>query len=151
MITGHYWSCANSYGVHLFNEIRRNAGAAAGILESEHEGPGRPADRLSGAGIDTSQRDQSDRNVAEEPQGEERCNPRRDHRRGGQVQDTALPGETFVAAMVTRIAELDTLIEARFHEHRHAAVIRSLPGMGAFLGAECHRRHRRRHGRFRHG
>ncbi|WP_405868002.1 hypothetical protein [Streptomyces sp. NBC_01515] len=69
----------------------------------------------------------------------------------GKSQDTALPGETFVAAMVTRIAELDTLIEARFHEHRHAAVIRSLPGMGAFLGAECHRRHRRRHGRFRHG
>jgi transposase len=34
------------------------------------------------------------------------------------------------------LAEFDTLIEARFHEHRHAAVIRSLPGMGALLGAE---------------
>ncbi|MDX3762068.1 IS110 family transposase [Streptomyces sp. AK02-04a] len=62
-------------------------------------------------------------------------------------QHTALPGETLAAAMVARIAkgvlaidqeitELDTLIEARFHEHRHAAVIRSLPGMGALLGAE---------------
>ncbi|WP_435863351.1 IS110 family transposase [Streptomyces mirabilis] len=61
-------------------------------------------------------------------------------------QHTALPGETLAAAMVARIAkgvlaideeitELDTLIEARFHEHRHAAVIRSLPGMGALLGA----------------
>ncbi|QDN96209.1 IS110 family transposase [Streptomyces sp. RLB3-17] len=62
-------------------------------------------------------------------------------------QHTALPGEKLAAAMVARIAkgvlaldeeisELDALIEARFHEHRHAAVIRSLPGMGALLGAE---------------
>ncbi|MEU8874051.1 transposase [Streptomyces javensis] len=62
-------------------------------------------------------------------------------------QHTALPGETLAAAMVARIAkgvlaldeeiaELDTLIEDRFNEHRHAMVIRSLPGMGTLLGAE---------------
>lgn len=64
-----------------------------------------------------------------------------------QAQHTALPGEKLAASMVARlakgvmgleeeIAELGTLIEARFHEHPHAAVIRSLPGMGAMLGAE---------------
>ncbi|MGP4053030.1 IS110 family transposase [Streptomyces sp. 2A115] len=63
-----------------------------------------------------------------------------------QAQHTALPGETLAAAMVLRlakgvmaldeeIAELDALIEARFREHPHAAVIRSLPGMGPRLGA----------------
>ncbi|MGC4984689.1 IS110 family transposase [Streptomyces sp. DT193] len=63
------------------------------------------------------------------------------------AQHTALPGETLAAAMVARIAkgvlaldeeiaELDALIEARFNEHRHATVIRSLPGMGTLLGAE---------------
>lgn len=62
-------------------------------------------------------------------------------------QHTALPGEILAAAMVARIAkgvlaldqeiaELDALIEARFNEHRHATVIRSLPGMGTLLGAE---------------
>ncbi|MFJ2270155.1 IS110 family transposase [Streptomyces sp. NPDC087849] len=62
-------------------------------------------------------------------------------------QHTALPGEKLAAAMVARlakgvmaldaeIAELDALIEARFHEHPHAGVIRSLPGMGALLSAE---------------
>ncbi len=62
-------------------------------------------------------------------------------------QHTALPGETLAAAMVARIAkgvpaldqeiaELDALIEARFNDHRHATVIRSLPGMGTLLGAE---------------
>ncbi|MEV8569679.1 IS110 family transposase [Streptomyces sp. NPDC051322] len=62
-------------------------------------------------------------------------------------QHTALPGEKLAAAMVARlakgvialdeeIAELDALIEARFQEHPHAEVIRSLPGMGALLGAE---------------
>ncbi len=62
-------------------------------------------------------------------------------------QHTALPGEKLAAAMVARlakgvlaldeeIAELDTLIEARFREHPHAEVIASLPGMGARLGAE---------------
>ena len=35
-----------------------------------------------------------------------------------------------------RFAELDDLIEARFREHPHAEVIRSLPGMGARLAAE---------------
>lgn len=40
-----------------------------------------------------------------------------------------------VMALEEEIAELDTLIEARFHEHRHAEVIRSLPGMGAMPGA----------------
>ncbi|MGW5666065.1 IS110 family transposase [Streptomyces sp. NPDC003758] len=64
-----------------------------------------------------------------------------------QAQQTALPGERLAAAMVVRlakgvmaleeeIAELDDLIEARFREHPHAEVIRSLPGMGARLGAE---------------
>ncbi|EFF90869.1 transposase, undefined [Streptomyces sp. e14] len=64
-----------------------------------------------------------------------------------QAQHTALPGERLAAAMVVRlakgvraldeeIAELDALIEARFREHPHAEVIRSLPGMGARLGAE---------------
>ncbi|MFJ8391160.1 IS110 family transposase [Streptomyces sp. NPDC094438] len=63
-----------------------------------------------------------------------------------QSQHTALPGEQLAASMVARlakgvvgleeeIAELDTLIEARFHEHPSAEVIRSLPGMGAMLGA----------------
>nr|WP_211265893.1 IS110 family transposase [Actinacidiphila oryziradicis] len=64
-----------------------------------------------------------------------------------QAQHTALPGEKLAAAMVVRltkgvmaldeeIAELDALIEARFREHPHAQVIRSLPGMGPRLGAE---------------
>ncbi|MFJ1758590.1 IS110 family transposase [Kitasatospora sp. NPDC088134] len=64
-----------------------------------------------------------------------------------QAQQTVLPGEKLAAAMVVRlakgvmaldeeIAELDALIEARFREHPHAEVIRSLPGMGPKLGAE---------------
>ncbi|MDH6108174.1 transposase [Kitasatospora sp. MAP12-15] len=64
-----------------------------------------------------------------------------------QSQQSALPGEKLAAAMVIRmakavmaldeeIAELDALIEARFREHPHAEVIRSLPGMGSQLGAE---------------
>jgi transposase len=63
------------------------------------------------------------------------------------AQQIAVPGEQLAAALVGRqaegvialnqeIAELDALIEARFHQHPHAAVIRSLPGMGALLGAE---------------
>ncbi|MFI6967258.1 IS110 family transposase [Streptomyces sp. NPDC050255] len=62
-------------------------------------------------------------------------------------QHTALPGEKLAAAMVARlakgvmaldaeIAELDALVEVRFQEHPHSGVIRSLPGMGALLGAE---------------
>ncbi|MBT2410981.1 IS110 family transposase [Streptomyces sp. ISL-12] len=64
-----------------------------------------------------------------------------------QAQQTALPGEKLAAAMVARlakgvmaldeeIAELDTLLEARFREHPHAEVIRGLPGMGPKLGAD---------------
>lgn len=64
-----------------------------------------------------------------------------------RAQQTALPGEKLAAAMVVRlakgvmaldeeIAELDALIEARFREHPHAEVIRSLPGMGTKLAAE---------------
>ncbi|SPE99417.1 Transposase [Streptomyces sp. MA5143a] len=64
-----------------------------------------------------------------------------------ESQHTALPGEKLAATMLVRlakgvkaldeeIAELDALIEARFREHPHAEVIRSLPGMGARLGAE---------------
>lgn len=64
-----------------------------------------------------------------------------------RAQHTALPGETLAAAMVARIAkgvlaldeeiaELDALIQARFNEHRHATVIRSLPGMGTLLSVE---------------
>ncbi|WP_030691142.1 IS110 family transposase [Streptomyces globisporus] len=64
-----------------------------------------------------------------------------------QAQHTVLPGEKLAAAMVVRlaktvialdeeIAELDALIEARLHEHPHAQVIRSLPGMGTRLTAE---------------
>lgn len=34
------------------------------------------------------------------------------------------------------IAELDALIEARFHEHPHAKVTETMPGMGPRLGAE---------------
>ncbi|MEU9237907.1 IS110 family transposase [Streptomyces subrutilus] len=63
-----------------------------------------------------------------------------------QAQHTSLPGEKLAASMVARlakgvmaleeeIAELDALIGARFHDHAHAEVIRSMPGMGALLGA----------------
>jgi transposase len=62
-------------------------------------------------------------------------------------QRTALPGEAVAAAMAARqagalialteeISELETMIEARFRQHRHAEVILSLPGMGVALGAE---------------
>ncbi|WIN00152.1 transposase [Actinoplanes oblitus] len=63
-----------------------------------------------------------------------------------QAQHTALPGEALAAAMVARLAaavmtldeeigDVDALIDARFHEHPHAEVIRSLPGTGPLLGA----------------
>ncbi|MBP2400718.1 transposase [Streptomyces syringium] len=56
-----------------------------------------------------------------------------------QAQHTALPGEKLAASLVARlakgvialneeIAEVDALIEARFHQHQHAKVINSLPG-----------------------
>lgn len=62
-----------------------------------------------------------------------------------QAQHTSLPGETLAASMVARlakgvmaleeeIAELDALIEARFQEHPHAEVIRSLPGRAPCSG-----------------
>ncbi|GGV51408.1 IS110 family transposase [Streptomyces spectabilis] len=64
-----------------------------------------------------------------------------------EAQHTALPGEKLAADMVARIAngvlaldaeiaELDALIEARFHDHPYAKVIETLPGMGPRLGAE---------------
>ncbi|MFS7873533.1 IS110 family transposase [Streptomyces asiaticus] len=64
-----------------------------------------------------------------------------------QAQHTALPGEKVAATLAARlakgvivlneeIAEVDALIEARFHQHQHAEVINSLPGMGPRLGAE---------------
>nr|WP_199813313.1 IS110 family transposase [Streptomyces aureocirculatus] len=63
-----------------------------------------------------------------------------------QAQHTSLPGEKLAASMAARlakgvmaleeeIAELDELIDARFREHPRSEVIRSLPGMGALLGA----------------
>nr|WTB09015.1 IS110 family transposase [Streptomyces antimycoticus] len=66
-----------------------------------------------------------------------------------QAQHTALPGEKMAAAMVVRlakgvmdldeeIAELDALIEARFREHPHAKVIRSLPVyLSAMVSLRC--------------
>ncbi|MGW1617496.1 IS110 family transposase [Streptomyces sp. NPDC002285] len=64
-----------------------------------------------------------------------------------EAQHTALPGEKLAAAMAAQLAkgvvrldeeigELEALIEARFHEHPHAQVILSLPGMGNLLGAD---------------
>ncbi|MBO0809786.1 MAG: IS110 family transposase [Actinobacteria bacterium] len=64
-----------------------------------------------------------------------------------QAQHTAVPGERLGAEMVAQlarevmalneqIAEIDTLIEARFREHPLAGVIVSLPGAGPLLGAE---------------
>ncbi|MGW6793669.1 IS110 family transposase [Streptomyces chartreusis] len=64
-----------------------------------------------------------------------------------ESQATTLPGEKVAADMVARIAkgvlaldaeiaELDALIVARFHDHPHAKVIETLPGMGPRLGAE---------------
>ncbi|MEU0469695.1 IS110 family transposase [Amycolatopsis sp. NPDC006131] len=63
------------------------------------------------------------------------------------AQHTALPGQRLAADMVIRlakavialneeIAEIDTLIERRFRQHRHAEIILSLPGFGPLLGAE---------------
>jgi transposase len=63
------------------------------------------------------------------------------------AQFTTVPGERTAAAMVARlakavmaldeeIAETDALIEARFRDHRAAAAIVSMPGVGPLLGAE---------------
>ncbi|MFF4568008.1 IS110 family transposase, partial [Streptomyces sp. NPDC001435] len=62
-------------------------------------------------------------------------------------QHTALPGEKITAQMVhslakevmslhEQVAEIDKLIEARFHDHELAEVISSLPGLGPVLGSE---------------
>jgi len=62
-------------------------------------------------------------------------------------QHTAVPGEKVTArllhvlarevmALSERIAETDKLVEGRFREHEHAAVIASMPGIGPLLGAE---------------
>jgi transposase len=64
-----------------------------------------------------------------------------------EAQFTVVPGEKTAAKMVhtlarevmsldQEIADLETLIEGRFREHPHAAVITSMPGIGDMLGAE---------------
>lgn len=64
-----------------------------------------------------------------------------------QQQITSLPGERLAAQLIVRLAEavmaldkqikeVDLLIENRFHRHRSAEVIASMPGMGVLLGAE---------------
>ncbi|WP_425527965.1 IS110 family transposase [Yinghuangia seranimata] len=65
---------------------------------------------------------------------------------GAKAQHTVLPGEQLAAGMVARlakgvlaledeIAELDAPHRGPVSRHPHAEVIRSLPGMGAMLGA----------------
>jgi transposase len=67
--------------------------------------------------------------------------------KAAESQHIALPGESLANDMVARIAkgvlamnaeiaELDALIEARFHDHPHGKLIETLPGMGPRLGAE---------------
>jgi transposase len=62
-------------------------------------------------------------------------------------QSVSLPGEKLAATMVARlaqgvitlnheVAEIDAQIEDRFHQHKHATIVISLPGMGILLGAE---------------
>ncbi|MET8276857.1 IS110 family transposase [Streptomyces sp. NPDC005096] len=62
-------------------------------------------------------------------------------------QHTALPGEKLTASMVhtlasqilsltAEIADIDDQVAERFHQHPHAKVITSLPGIGPLLGAE---------------
>lgn len=64
-----------------------------------------------------------------------------------EAQHTAVAGEKVAAAVVAKlakavtaldeeIAETDALIEGRFHDHPHAEVILSPPGVGPVLGAE---------------
>ncbi|MER7539519.1 IS110 family transposase [Streptomyces sp. NPDC097704] len=64
-----------------------------------------------------------------------------------EAQHTAVAGEKVAAAVVAKparavmalgeeIAETDALIESRLHDHPHAEVILSLPGVGPVLGAE---------------
>jgi transposase len=67
--------------------------------------------------------------------------------KAAQAQHTVIPGQQLAAAVVARLAEdvmsLDTqiaendgLIEERFHRHRHAEIMLSMPGFGVVLGAE---------------
>lgn len=67
--------------------------------------------------------------------------------KAAEAQSLTLPGEKPAAAVVARLAkgvialnqeidELEALIEGRFREHEHAAVICSMPGIGMLLGAE---------------
>lgn len=62
-------------------------------------------------------------------------------------QHAALPGEQVAALLVaqlaegvmsldTQVKEIDELIGERFHRHRHAEVIISMPGFGVLLAAE---------------
>jgi Transposase and inactivated derivatives len=62
-------------------------------------------------------------------------------------QRTQLPGEALTAQMIAalagevmalneRIRDTGKLIEGRFHQHEHAPVIASMPGIGVLLGAE---------------
>jgi len=64
-----------------------------------------------------------------------------------QAQTVQLPGEATTATLVKRLArqlldldrdlkDTDKLIADRFHDHPHAAIIESLPGIGPILGAE---------------
>jgi transposase len=64
-----------------------------------------------------------------------------------EAQMLTLPGERPAAAIIARLAkgvitlsqeidEIEALIEGRFREHEHAAVICSMPGVGVLLGAE---------------
>ena len=64
-----------------------------------------------------------------------------------QRQHTTLPAEGLTAQLIATVAgevmalneqikDIDTLIEGRFRQHRHAEVITSLPGIGVLLGAE---------------
>jgi transposase len=63
------------------------------------------------------------------------------------AQHTIVPGQQLAAAMVARLAkevmaldteigDTDAMIEERFHHHRHAEIILSMPGFGVILGAE---------------
>ncbi|KAK1177261.1 IS110 family transposase [Streptomyces sp. NBS 14/10] len=62
-------------------------------------------------------------------------------------QHTAVPGEKTIArllhtlaeevmALNEQIAEIDKLIEGRFHDHELADIVESVPGIGPILGAE---------------
>jgi transposase len=62
-------------------------------------------------------------------------------------QRVTVPGEAVAALVVARLAatvielerqlaEADKMIAARFHQHRHAAIISSMVGIGDLLGAE---------------